>query len=253
MAVAKLLLLILGGVAQLHGQTPPNVRPPTEHLREQRGIERGLPFIRRWFTSGCFSRPPSSSHSRTLPHPHSPTLSRTSSSHPKLLPQAATLTTPTPAFTIGVLLCVFGGLLRAYCYRALGAHFTFELSIRPTQVLVTHGVYGVIRHPSYTGAFGLGLGWLLCLFDRRGVVMSLVTSAVASGGDSDIDQAVVTAALTCVWATTVCMLCPRVDQADEQGGHDAGKELWRGVAGVGKEGALSVGSWCVLIPKRRTG
>ncbi|KAF8127726.1 hypothetical protein EV363DRAFT_1418389, partial [Boletus edulis] len=161
MAVAKLLLLILGGVAQLYGQTPPNVRPPTEHLREQRGIERGLPFI-KWLGKVLLCiwvlleatvlvafadfTPPALAHH--LSHVLLPS---------KLLPQAATLTTATPAFTIGILLCVFGGLLRVYCYRALGAHFTFELSIRPTQALVTHGVYGIIRHPSYTGAFGLGM------------------------------------------------------------------------------------------------
>ncbi|KAG6377736.1 hypothetical protein JVT61DRAFT_14508 [Boletus reticuloceps] len=206
MAVAKLLLLILGGVAQLYGQTPPNVRPPTEHLREQRGIERGLPFV-KWccFASGCFSRPPSSSHSRTLPHPHSLTISRTSS-HLSSSPKPPRSPSLPPAFTIGILLCVFGGLIRAYCYRALGAHFTFELSIRPKQALVTHGVYGVIRHPSYTGAFGLGVGMILCVFDRRGVIMSLVASAVASGGGSDNDQAVVTATLTCVCVTLLCIL-----------------------------------------------
>ncbi|KAF8439975.1 hypothetical protein L210DRAFT_3541315 [Boletus edulis BED1] len=206
MAVAKLLLLILSGVAQLYGQTPPNVRPPTEHLREQRGIERGLPFI-TWLGRALFCvwvlfeaavlvafanfTPPTLAH--YLSHVLLPS---------KLLPQAATLTTATPAFTIGSLLGVFGGLLRAYCYRALGAHFTFELSIRPTQALVTHGLYGVIRHPSYTGSLALVLGWQLCVLDRQGVIMSLI----ASGWDSNIGQAVVTAASTCVWATTVCML-----------------------------------------------
>ncbi|KAF8127722.1 hypothetical protein EV363DRAFT_1344473, partial [Boletus edulis] len=190
MAVAKLLLLILSGVAQLYGQTPPNVRPPTEHLREQRGIERGLPFI-TWLGRALFCvwvlfeaavlvafanfTPPTLAHYL---------------SHPPRSPPA------TPAFIIGSLLGVFGGLLRAYCYRALGAHFTFELSIRPTQALVTHGLYGVIRHPSYTGSLALVLGWLL------GVIVSLM----ASGWDSNIGQAVVMAASTSVWATTVCML-----------------------------------------------
>ena len=34
--------------------------------------------------------------------------------------------------------------------------------------------------------------------------------------------------------------------ADGQRRCDAGEELWGGVAGVDKEGALSVDSWCVL-------
>lgn len=36
------------------------------------------------------------------------------------------------------------------------------------------------------------------------------------------------------------------EQADGQRGCDVGKELWGGVAGVGKEGALPIGSRCMV-------
>jgi len=229
MAVAKLLLLILGGVAHMYGQTPPNMRPPTEHLREQRGLERRLPLVIRlgrvWLCVWLLLEavvivaladltPPTLAHhlSHVLPS--------------KLLPQAATLTTLTPVFTIGIFLSVFGGLLRVYCYRALGAHFTFELSIRPKHALITHGVYSLIRHPSYTGALALALGGQLCMLDRRGVVMSLL----GSGGDSDDGQAVVRAVLTYALPTSLCMVClgfaKRMDKEDAMLEKNFGEE-WR--------------------------
>lgn len=39
MAIVKLVLLIVGVVAQQYGATTPNVRPPAEQLREQHGGE----------------------------------------------------------------------------------------------------------------------------------------------------------------------------------------------------------------------
>ena len=44
----------------------------------------------------------------------------------------------------------------------------------------------------------------------------------------------------------VGLVVRRDKQADGQGGRDAGEELWGGVAGVGKESALSLGSRRVL-------
>ena len=41
--------------------------------------------------------------------------------------------------------------------------------------------------------------------------------------------------------------------ADEQGRCDVGDEVWRGVAGVGKGGALAVGPWCVLSRTQERG
>ncbi|KAH7887358.1 hypothetical protein F5I97DRAFT_1935518 [Phlebopus sp. FC_14] len=79
---------------------------------------------------------------------------------PSLIPHALegvvkALTTPretpvTPAFVLGSVLVTFGGLLRWQCYRTLGRHFTFILSLRKGHQLVTSGPYAHIRHPSYT-------------------------------------------------------------------------------------------------------
>lgn len=62
-------------------------------------------------------------------------------------------------------------VLRLACYRELGRHFTFELSLTEEHQLVTTGPYSIVRHPSYTAcilhffsallqAMGPGSWWL---------------------------------------------------------------------------------------------
>ncbi|KAI1790182.1 hypothetical protein LXA43DRAFT_1095707 [Ganoderma leucocontextum] len=69
----------------------------------------------------------------------------------------------TSIFIAGTFLCLIGGIMRVFCYRALGRHFTFELSIRKDHKLVTDGPYSIVRHPSYTALIMVTIGTLLCL------------------------------------------------------------------------------------------
>ncbi|KAF8236129.1 hypothetical protein L208DRAFT_1391231 [Tricholoma matsutake] len=70
-----------------------------------------------------------------------------------LNPTSAARMQLSPLSAIGALITFLGGFLRIYCYRALGAHFTFELSVRSHHKLVTTGPYGIVRHPSYSALF----------------------------------------------------------------------------------------------------
>ena len=106
------------------------------------------------------------------------------------------LTAPTPAYLVGTVLAVLGAALRGACNRALGARFTFELSILTDPSasgcglghgLVTDGLYGVVRHPSYVGLHMLAVGWLLCALDPRGWVVS-VCAAALSGARWGMDR-----------------------------------------------------------------
>ena len=70
----------------------------------------------------------------------------------------------TPLWLTGYILLMSGILLRYACYRRLGKHFTFELSISRDQKLVTSGPYAVVRHPSYVGSVLCSVGLCLCHF-----------------------------------------------------------------------------------------
>ncbi|KAI0763570.1 hypothetical protein BD413DRAFT_483785, partial [Trametes elegans] len=72
----------------------------------------------------------------------------------------------TPAFALGSATVMAGGLLRLACYRELGKHFTFELTIRKDHSLVTSGPYAVVRHPSYSALALVVLGCLVAFFGR---------------------------------------------------------------------------------------
>ncbi|MFI5014850.1 MAG: methyltransferase family protein [Hyphomicrobiales bacterium] len=72
---------------------------------------------------------------------------------------------------LGVVLFAAGGALRLWPVFVLGDRFSGLVAIQPGHRLVTGGVYGVIRHPSYLGLLVNSLGWGLAY--RSGVGMLL--------------------------------------------------------------------------------
>jgi len=73
---------------------------------------------------------------------------------------------------IGVLLFAAGGALRLWPVFVLGERFSGLVAIQPGHQLVTSGVYGVIRHPSYLGALIYSLGWGLAFRSGVGVLLA---------------------------------------------------------------------------------
>ncbi|KXN82182.1 Protein-S-isoprenylcysteine O-methyltransferase B [Leucoagaricus sp. SymC.cos] len=69
----------------------------------------------------------------------------------------------TTAFLFGSFLIITGALLRFRCFREMGNHFTFALSIREGHSLITTGPYSVVRHPAYTAGYMTIIGALLVL------------------------------------------------------------------------------------------
>ena len=65
------------------------------------------------------------------------------------------------AFVIGILMILFGSLVRRHCFRMLGASFTGDVRAHADQQVVSAGAYRFVRHPSYTAgimtAAGLGV------------------------------------------------------------------------------------------------
>jgi len=76
---------------------------------------------------------------------------------------------------LGVALFAGGGALRLWPVFVLGRRFSGLVAIQPGHELVTSGVYGVIRHPSYLGLLGNSLGWALAFRSGIGVVLTALT------------------------------------------------------------------------------
>ncbi len=81
-----------------------------------------------------------------------------------LLPISSFKVEVTAAFLVGYIILLAGTSLRWYCYHLLGHNFTSELAVRKDHTLCTRGPYAVVRHPSYTAAFVVVIGDILCLF-----------------------------------------------------------------------------------------
>ena len=65
-----------------------------------------------------------------------------------------------------------GGALRLWPVFVLGRRFSGLVAIQPGHTLVTSGVYGVIRHPSYLGLLVNALGWALAFRSGVGVLLT---------------------------------------------------------------------------------
>jgi protein-S-isoprenylcysteine O-methyltransferase Ste14 len=72
----------------------------------------------------------------------------------------------------GVALFVVGGCLRLWPVVVLGDRFSGLVAIQPGHTLVTGGVYGVLRHPSYLGLFLNSFGWSLAFRSGVGVLVT---------------------------------------------------------------------------------
>ena len=73
---------------------------------------------------------------------------------------------------LGVFLFALGGALRLWPVFVLGHRFSGLVAIQPGHTLVTGGVYGVIRNPSYLGLLVNSLGWGLAFRSGVGVLLT---------------------------------------------------------------------------------
>jgi protein-S-isoprenylcysteine O-methyltransferase Ste14 len=79
---------------------------------------------------------------------------------------------------LGVVLYTIGGVLRIAPVFVLGRRFSGLVAIQPEHRLVTGGLYGVIRHPSYLGLVVLSLGWALAFRSGVGVILAVLSLVV---------------------------------------------------------------------------
>jgi protein-S-isoprenylcysteine O-methyltransferase Ste14 len=73
---------------------------------------------------------------------------------------------------LGLSLYVSGGALRIVPVFVLGRRFSGLVAIQPGHELVTDGIYGIVRHPSYLGLIMMGFGWALTFRSGAGVILA---------------------------------------------------------------------------------
>ncbi len=75
---------------------------------------------------------------------------------------------------IGLILLMFGILLREWSIWVLGKHFTVQVQIREKAMLVTQGPYKYIRHPAYTGSLLTFTGVPLTIGTWLGAIVVII-------------------------------------------------------------------------------
>jgi protein-S-isoprenylcysteine O-methyltransferase Ste14 len=73
---------------------------------------------------------------------------------------------------LGVVIFAAGDALRLWPVHVLGDRFSGLVAIQPGHTLVTTGVYGTIRNPSYLGLLLNALGWALAFRSGVGVALT---------------------------------------------------------------------------------
>ena len=77
-----------------------------------------------------------------------------------------------PIRWLGVVLFAAGGALRIWPVFVLGRRFSGLVAIQRGHTLVTGGIYGVIRHPSYLGLLVNAVGWALAFRSGVGLLLA---------------------------------------------------------------------------------
>ena len=78
----------------------------------------------------------------------------------------------------GLLLFAVGVWLRIAAMWVLGSRFSVWVAIQEEHALVTTGLYRMVRHPSYTGALLMLLGWALVFRSLLGVAIVAMMALV---------------------------------------------------------------------------
>ncbi|MGE5234349.1 MAG: methyltransferase family protein [Acidobacteriota bacterium] len=98
-------------------------------------------------------------------------------------------------FWLGSAVLLAGSLLRLHCLRMLGRYFTPAVTVREGQSVVERGAYRFVRHPSYTGALLLLLGFALALTNGLSVVVMMAIGGVIYAYRIRVEEAALVARL----------------------------------------------------------
>ena len=81
-------------------------------------------------------------------------------------------------FGIGLIVLLFGRLLRKHCWKMLGEHFTGNVKASADQPVIEKGAYRWVRHPSYSGGIMMYLGTGIALTNWLSAIIMTLAGAV---------------------------------------------------------------------------
>ncbi len=74
---------------------------------------------------------------------------------------------------LGVVICSLGSVIRLIPVFVLKKRFSGLVAIQAEHKLETHGIYGLVRNPSYLGMLITAVGWALAFRSIVGIILSL--------------------------------------------------------------------------------
>jgi protein-S-isoprenylcysteine O-methyltransferase Ste14 len=187
-ALAKVPLLLISAALVRPALTPPQPPPKDDETEKYSGVRDPYPWFVAFITVELTKVSTSSSIvlqdanlTRTAKAlcwinavcESSVILAKTLSSYPLsqsilsnivFIPGGAENVGVTTLWLAGCLLVISGSLIRLTCYQALGKNFTWQLTVKQDHVLVTDGLYSIVRHPAYLGSTTIYAGMVLLLF-----------------------------------------------------------------------------------------
>lgn len=75
---------------------------------------------------------------------------------------------------IGIIVSLVGITIRMYSFNYLGKYFSPIVTIKKEHQLVTNGIYKLIRHPTYLGAYLTMLGVVLVMSSILGILFIVI-------------------------------------------------------------------------------
>lgn len=108
---------------------------------------------------------------------------------------AAALPGRMPLFWVGLSAMISGSLLRRHCWRMLGENFTGAVIVKPGQPVIERGVYGYVRHPSYTGGALMFCGMAIALGNWISLLVVVASIAMAYAYRVRVEEAALLAVI----------------------------------------------------------
>jgi len=75
---------------------------------------------------------------------------------------------------VGLLFCSSGTFLACWARKKLGENWSLSIQKKENHELIQSGIYGIIRHPIYTGLLMLFVGNAIIVGDYRGIIAVLI-------------------------------------------------------------------------------